>query len=104
MKKLPSPKEVYNKVILKKVCDIESSSWTKEDLFEAMKEYGRQVRDKTLEWAAENAQVVREIGSNTILEQDRMIVDYKDDGRYAIYYRTFPESILLGKIHKDLEI
>jgi len=60
--------------------------YTRENILDAMKEYGRQVRDKTLEWAAKNAETeLYGLESNPSSRLDR-------------------GSILNGKISKDLEI
>lgn len=62
------------------------------EIVEAMKKYGRLVRDCTLEWAAENADTSSQ--SN-----------YDFDGSYiGENYGIDKHSILSGKTHKDLDI
>jgi len=60
------------------------------DIEEACKVYGRKVRDLTLEWAAENADTKTELASDGYESWEFQVVD--------------KESILAGKISKDLEI
>lgn len=75
---LPNPEEILDKwyTPLYPIGDIARIA-----IVEAMKEYGRQVRDKTLEWANSSAQ----------------ICGYEDA-------REWVEGILEGKTHKDLDI
>jgi len=61
-----------------------------DDIIEAMKEYGRQVRDKTLEWVVENATTE---------------TNYESDGWENWEVTNINKnSILNGKTSKDLEI
>lgn len=86
MSKLPNPEEVlagiidpaYQKGQLYKIC------------IRAIQEYGREIRDKTLEWAANNAETYTEtFGSPHIAEWTKYVNR---------------KSILDGKTSKDLEI
>ena len=86
MSNLSNPQEFLNK------SKFHNSDGTKNEqkisLLEAMKEYGRHVRDKTLEWAVMNA---KHYNSS----------DEFDMNEYGfIKY----DSVMNGKTHKDLEI
>lgn len=60
---------------------------SKSDVITLLRKYGDQVRDKTLEWAANNARTCGQL-------------------RYPNEFNDLvnQESILSGKTHKDLEI
>lgn len=92
MNKLPNPKDVLLRIT--GYTDIDKLSYDRmegEEVLEAMKEYGRQVKDTTLEWAAENAEA--NIQSK---------LSWSDE--YTPIAVIDKESILLGKTSKDLEI
>ena len=64
----------------------------KEIIISMLREYGKKVRDKTLEWAAENTHV-KSIYVEDEWGMNRTLVSKVDK-----------KSILSGKTHKDLEI
>lgn len=80
---------VYTVDLDKKLHQLRDGILEVDDLIYYIHEYGRQVRDKTLEWAAENAELAWD-GNPYNYEQGSDSVDR--------------DSILKGKIHKDLEI
>lgn len=99
MNKLPNPEDIL-KFTWRIGMDCPDGEY---DAIEAMKEYGRSIRDSTLEWAAHNSTLISyryDIKGNKIKPTD-LGEEIEENGWYI---STNKESILKGKTSKNLEI
>lgn len=85
MSKFPKPEEIMSKYAT--ILTDGTKVYAHPSRIRAMKEYGRQIRDKTLEWAAENG---------------KAYYSYSYVQGHEAHLNK--QSVLNGKTSKDLEI
>ena len=92
MNRLPNPKEILTNTYNTEESELDleiALCCNKEIIISMLREYGRAIRDETLKWAAENAEIEYE---------------YRGYYKEAFTAGIDKKSILAGKDHKDLEI
>lgn len=100
-KKLPNPYEFFMAAMLKTSARL-NNEIPEQNMIEAFKEYGKQVRDYTLEIAAENASLQIEETQSSIRYKSHTTLDSSKDKEQT--WIVAKDSILNLKNSKELEI